>query len=148
MADAIATGTRVTHRGSVLRSSASPVYHAYKTLHIGYVLLPLIAGLDKFFHALADWTVYLAPQIPAALNLSGQDFMLIVGMVEIAAAALVLFAPRIGGLVVAAWLAGIVVNLFLLGNHFDIALRDFGLMLGAFALSRLRAATRDPLPTA
>ena len=117
-----------------------PVNQAYQILHVGFVVAPLVAGLDKFFHLLVDWDRYLAPFVPRLLGISGHTLMLAGGVVEIAAALLVAFKPRIGGYVVAAWLLGIVFNLLLIPGYFDIALRDFGLALGALALARLSEA--------
>ena len=112
-------------------------YQAYQLLYLGFIVAPLIAGLDKFTHFLTDWDKYLAPVVADLLPLPAHSFMLFVGIVEIGAAALVALRPRIGAYVVAAWLAGIVINLLLIPAYFDIALRDFGLMLGALALARL-----------
>ena len=114
-----------------------PAYQAYQLLYLGFVVAPLVAGLDKFTHFLTDWDMYLAPVVAGLLPFSAHTFMLIVGVVEIGAAALVALRPQIGAYVVAAWLAGIVINLLLIPGYFDIALRDFGLMLGALALARL-----------
>jgi hypothetical protein len=114
-----------------------PAWQAYKILHIGFVLAPLIAGVDKFFHYLTNWTQYLAPQVTNVTGLSPGRFMQIVGGIEILAAIVVLVKPKIGGYVVAAWLAGIIVNLLMIPGYYDVALRDFGLMLGALALARL-----------
>ena len=114
-----------------------PAYQAYQLLYLGFIVAPLIAGLDKFTHFLTDWDMYLAPVIAGLLPFSGHTFMLLVGVVEIGAAALVALRPQIGAYVVAAWLAGIVINLLLIPGYFDIALRDFGLMLGALALAQL-----------
>jgi len=114
-----------------------PAYQAYQLLYLGFIVAPLVAGLDKFTHFLTDWDKYLAPVVAGLLPFSAHTFMLIVGVVEIGAAALVALRPQIGAYVVAAWLAGIVVNLLLIPGYFDIALRDFGLMLGALALARL-----------
>ena len=114
-----------------------PASQAYRLLHFGFIVAPLVAGLDKFTHFLTDWDNYLAPVITGLLPVSAPTFMLFVGVVEIGAAALVALRPRIGAYVVAAWLAGIVINLLLIPGYFDIALRDFGLMLGALALARL-----------
>ncbi|MEX2121484.1 MAG: hypothetical protein WD847_17985 [Pirellulales bacterium] len=114
-----------------------PGYQAYLMLHIGFVVLPIVAGLDKFFHLLGDWDQYLAPQVTQLLPIAGHTFMLAVGVIEIAAGLLVGFRPRIGAYVVALWLWGIIVNLLLIPSFFDIALRDFGLSLGALALARL-----------
>jgi hypothetical protein len=119
----------------ILRSQ--PVYQSYKLLHIGYAVLPLIAGADKFSNVLVDWTQYLAPEIPSMLGVSSQTFMRGVGVLEITAGIGVFFKPRIFGYVVSAWLLGIVGNLFLKQDYFDIALRDFGLALGAAALGRM-----------
>jgi hypothetical protein len=122
---------RVGARGS------NPAYQAYQILHFGFVVAPILAGADKFTHFLVDWTIYLAPVVTDIVPLTPQAFMYVVGIVEILAGLLVLAAPRIGGYVVALWLWGIIVNLLLLQNYNDIALRDFGLSLGALALSRL-----------
>ena len=115
----------------------SPSYQAYQILHIAFTVAPIIAGADKFFHLLADWDAYLAPIVPNTLGISAHTFMLGVGLVEIVAGLLVAIAPRIGGLIVGLWLCGIILNLFLLGMYWDIALRDLGLALGSFALARL-----------
>jgi hypothetical protein len=121
-------------------------------LRIGFTVLPIVFGLDKFFDVLTDWSAYLAPWIDDLVPGTAHQAMLGVGVVEIAAGVLVAVLPRIGGYVVAAWLAGIIVNLLLLGDFFDVALRDFGLFLAALALARLAAAvhvdrSRRPLDT-
>ena len=120
-------------------TTTRPAYQAYQLLYLGFIVAPLVAGLDKFTHLLTNWDMYLAPVVADLLPFSAHTFMLIVGVVEIAAAALVALRPQIGAYVVAAWLAGIVINLLLIPAYFDIALRDFGLMLGALALARLSA---------
>ena len=120
-----------------LVATSRPAYQAYQILYVGFIVAPLLAGLDKFTHLLTDWDRYLAPVIAGMLPVSGHTFMLFVGLVEITAAVLVAARPRIGAYVVAAWLLGIVVNLLLIPGYFDIALRDFGLALGALALARL-----------
>lgn len=125
-----------------LRRSAAasrPSYHAYRILQLGFVAAPLIAGIDKFFHALVNWDLYLAPQIARISPIGGHGLMMVVGAVEIAAAVLVAVAPRLGGLIVAVWLWGNIANLLLIPGYYDVALRDFGLSLGALALSRLAA---------
>jgi hypothetical protein len=114
-----------------------PAHQAYTLLRVGFVLLPILAGLDKFTHLMVDWNQYLAPAVAQALPVDVGTFMMIVGVIEIAAGILVATAPRIGGWVVAAWLWGIIVNLVMTGNYYDIAARDFGLSLGALALARL-----------
>jgi hypothetical protein len=118
----------------------SPARGAFEILHWGFVALPVLAGLDKFAHLMANWDLYLSPTFARLSPLTPHNTMLAVGAVEVVAGLLVALKPRIGAIVVAAWLAGIIVNLFLLGGFFDIALRDFGLMLGALALSRLATA--------
>jgi hypothetical protein len=115
----------------------SPSYQAFQILHIAFTVAPIVAGIDKFFHFLVNWNQYLAPIVPQTLGLSAGTFMLGVGVVEVVAGLLVAVAPRIGGWVVGFWLCGIIVNLIVLGAHFDVALRDLGLALGAFALARL-----------
>ena len=137
LADAPAT------RGSSL--AGRPAYQAYCVLHVGFAALPLIAGLDKFFHGLVNWDMYLAPRVESLLPVSGHTFMLAVGVIEIAAGLLVALRPRIGAYVVAAWLWGIIINLLLVPGFYDIALRDFGLSLGALALARL-SREFDPRP--
>ena len=114
-----------------------PGYQAFGLLYAGYVALPVIAGLDKFFHYLVNWDQYLAPVAASLIGGRVSLFMNAVGVVEIAAGVLTAVNPRIGGLVVAAWLGGIIVNLLLIPGFFDVALRAFGLAIGALALSRL-----------
>jgi len=114
-----------------------PAYQAYQLLYLGFIVAPLVAGLDKFAHVLTDWDKYLAPIVAGLLPFSAHTFMFFVGIAEIGAAVLVAVRPRIGAYVVAAWLAGIVINLLLIPAYLDVALRDFGLMLGALALARL-----------
>jgi hypothetical protein len=119
-------------------------FQVYTLLRIGFVIAPILFGLDKFFNWTVDWTQYLAPWINDIVPGSAQDFMYFVGAVEIAAGLVVLAVPWIGGFVVAAWLGGIVVNLLTvnLPEYYDIALRDFGLFLAALALGRLAWAFR------
>src|SRR5687767_10878175 len=116
---------------------STPSAQAYQILHLAYTVAPIVAGADKFFHWLVNWDQYLAPTIARVLPVPGSTFMLAVGVIEVIAGLLVAVAPRIGGWVVAAWLAGIILNLLLIPAYFDIALRDFGLALGAVALARL-----------
>jgi len=119
---------------------------AFRILHVGFVVAPVLAGLDKFFDLLVDWDRYLAPVATDLLPVSAHTIMLAVGVVEIAAGVLVALRPRIGGYVVAAWLWAIIVNLLVLGDFFDVALRDFGLSLGALALARLAEAFQPAGP--
>ncbi|HEU0288245.1 MAG TPA: hypothetical protein VFR22_14455, partial [Nocardioidaceae bacterium] len=101
---------------------------------------PILFGLDKFANWLVDWPIYLAPWINDIVPGNAQDAMHIVGVIEIVAGLAVAVAPRFGSLLVAAWLAGIIVNLLTIPDYYDIALRDFGLLVGALALSRLAVA--------
>jgi uncharacterized membrane protein HdeD (DUF308 family) len=110
---------------------------AYAMLRTLYVLAPVLFGLDKFFNILTYWPMYLAPVATRVVPVGPQGFMYIVGAVEVAAGLLVAWRPRWGSLVVALWLAGIIVNLLVLGHFYDVALRDFGLLVGALALNRL-----------
>ncbi len=108
-------------------------------LLIAFTVTPILAGLDKYFGVLTDWTRYLAPVFPTALGISAVMFMRMVGIIEIIAGIIVLSKPSVGGWIVAFWLWGIIINLLLIPGFFDIALRDFGLSLGAIALARLAA---------
>ena len=117
--------------------AASPARQAYQILHLAFVVAPIVAGLDKFFHILVNWDMYLAPAIANLSPIGGHQLMLAVGVIEVVAGILVAVKPRIGAYVVCAWLLGIIVNLLIIPGYFDIALRDFGLALGALALARL-----------
>jgi hypothetical protein len=117
--------------------AGNPAYQAYWILYLAFVVAPVVAGADKFVHLLVDWQQYLAPVIANALPIAPHTIMAAVGVVEIAAGVLVAARPSIGGWVVALWLWGIIVNLLLVPGYYDIALRDFGLSLGALALARL-----------
>jgi len=103
----------------------------------------MLFGLDKFFNVLVNWEQYLAPWVNRLIPGTGSDLMYVVGVVEIVAGLAVALKPRYGAYLVAAWLAGIVVNLLTYSGYYDIALRDFGLMLAALALARL-ASRFDP----
>lgn len=139
MADSISTGAEGAFGPSAAASSriSTPAYQAYQILHIGFVVAPVIAGLNKFFHLLVNWDMYLAPLIAGLSPVGGHGLMRLVGVVEIIAGILVALKPRIGAYVVALWLWGIILNLVLIPGYFDVALRDFGLSLGALALARL-----------
>ena len=104
-----------------------------------YGLVPIIAGADKFTHLLTDWNQYLAPVVTDIIPLSPGTFMSIVGVIEIIAGVLVLVRPKIGSLVVGFWLLGIVINLLLTGQYYDIAVRDAVMAVGAFSLFILLA---------
>ena len=116
-----------------------PGRQAYHLLQVVYIIAPLLAGIDKFLDWLTNWQQYLAPWVTSNSPISGQDIMRIVGVIEIVAGVLVAFKPRVFAYVVAIWLALIIINLLMLGAFYDIALRDFGLLLGAIALGRLAA---------
>jgi len=118
----------------------APAGQAYWALRAGFAVAPLVAGIDKFTNVLTRWEKYLAPQVPAALGVRPRTFMRAVGAVEIAAGLAVAARPRVGAPVVAAWLVGITGNLLAGRRDYDIALRDAGLALGAFALWRLATA--------
>lgn len=127
------TGTDSSSPTSAMTGSKQ----AFKILQFGFTVAPIAFGLDKFTHLLVDWDKYLAPLVNNLLGGHGHEFMLAVGVIEIVAGIGVALKPRIFSYVVTAWLFGIIVNLLLSGQYFDIALRDFGLALGALALARL-----------
>ena len=122
---------------------SDPAIQAFLLLRIAFTVAPILFGLDKFANVLTDdWTRYLSSTFNDILPGSAATGMHIVGVVEIAAGLLVAVAPRIGSLVVAGWLAGIILNLLILGGYGDVALRDFGLLIGALALNRLATPER------
>jgi hypothetical protein len=144
--------TATPARGSVAKSGAAQVsawgdarFQAYALLRTGFVVAPILFGLDKFFEVLVDWPIYLAPWIDDIAPGSAQDFMYAVGAVEVLAGLVVAVKPRYGAYLVAAWLGGIIVNLLSHSGFYDIALRDFGLLIGALALGRLAAVYDPPL---
>src|SRR5205085_8955542 len=122
-----------------------PAYQAFWLLRAGFTVAPILFGLDKFLHVLVNWDRYLAPFIVRQTPWTAHQLMYGVGVVEIVAGLVVAVRPRFGGYLVAAWLGGIIVNLLLQANYYDIALRDFGLLLGALTLARLATAFR-PAP--
>ena len=122
------------------REFSDPTVQAFWLLRIGFIVAPILFGLDKFAHVLVDWDIYLAPEFSDLLNAEAHTLMYFVGAIEIVAGLIVAVRPRFGGYLVAAWLAGIIVNLLMMGGFYDIALRDFGLLLAALALARLATA--------
>jgi hypothetical protein len=118
----------------------NPAFQAFALLRIGFTAAPILFGIDKFLNWLVDWKIYLAPEFNDLIPGNAHQAMLAVGVIEIIAGLVVALRPRIGGFVVAAWLAGIILNLLLQANYYDVALRDFGLLLGALALASLAAA--------
>jgi hypothetical protein len=119
------------------RMAADPIYQGFTLLRVGFTVAPILFGLDKFLDWLVDWRIYLAPEINDLVPGNAHQAMLAVGVIEIVAGLVVAVKPRFGGYLVAAWLAGIIVNLLILGEYYDVALRDFGLLVGALALARL-----------
>jgi hypothetical protein len=125
-------------------------HQALLLLRTVFTIAPILFGLDKFLGLLTDWEQYLAPWINHLIPGTAHQAMMAVGVVEILAGVLVAVRPAIGGYVVAAWLLGIIVNLVSIGDYYDIALRDFGLLIAALALARLAAppAGGDAQPAA
>jgi len=124
--------------GPVLSRTAE--HQAFLMLRTVFTVAPIVFGLDKFLNLLTHWEAYLAPWIDHLVPGSAHTAMLLVGVVEIVAGVVVAVRPQIGGYVVAAWLAGIIVDLVSQGRYYDIALRDFGLLVAALALARLAAS--------
>jgi hypothetical protein len=121
-----------------MTDSSTAARQAFLLLRIGFTVAPILFGLDKFAEVLTDdWTRYLAPEFNDVIPGSAEDAMYLVGAIEVVAGLVVLALPRYGSLLVAGWLGGIIVNLLLVGGYGDVALRDFGLMLGALTLARL-----------
>ncbi|PZR72999.1 MAG: hypothetical protein DLM73_11885 [Chthoniobacterales bacterium] len=119
------------------RSPSSPAYQAFRILQAAFIAAPILAGLDKFFHLLVNWDQYLPAVVSRHSPIDGHQLMRVVGVIEIIAGIGVAWKPRIFAWVVAAWLVMIIANLLLIPGYFDIALRDFGLLLAALALARL-----------
>jgi uncharacterized membrane protein YphA (DoxX/SURF4 family) len=129
----------VAANGAPARSllERDPGYQAFLMLRVAFAAAPILFGLDKFANVLVDWPIYLAPWVNDLMPGSAQDFMYAVGVIEIVAGVLVAIKPRYGAPLVAAWLAGIILNLLTHSGYYDVALRDFGLLLGALTLARL-----------
>jgi len=132
-------------RSMVDRLKSDPAYQAFWLLRVGFAAAPILFGLDKFFDVLVNWEIYLAPWINDIIPGTAAEAMYAVGVVEIIAGIAVLVKPRYGAYLVAAWLGGIIVNLLTLSGYYDIALRDFGLLLGALTLARLASKYDPPL---
>ena len=138
MTTTIAHEPNVRPTAEVARSDVrNPVFQAFWLLRIGFTVAPILFGADKFAHVMVNWDKYLAPRIVDHLPWTTHQVMYAVGVIEIVAGLVVLVRPRFGAYLVAAWLAGIIVNLLTYSGYYDIALRDFGLMLGALTLARL-----------
>jgi hypothetical protein len=127
-----------SHTRSV--AAGDPARQAFLLLRTAFTVAPIVFGLDKFTNLLTDWPAYLAPWIDDLVPGTAQQAMYAVGVVEVLAGVVVAVAPRIGGWLVAAWLAGIIVNLLTIPGFYDVALRDVGLLAGAVALARLAVA--------
>ena len=127
--------TTLTETTDARTSSASQ--QAYQILHLGFTVAPIVAGLDKFFHLLVNWDQYLPGFVNSLTGGRGHQLMLAAGVIEIIAGLGVWFKPKFFAYVVSAWLLLIILNLLLIPGYFDVALRDFGLALGALALARL-----------
>jgi hypothetical protein len=126
-------------RASSEAKTEGPAYEAYQILHLGFTVAPIVAGLDKFFNLLVNWEQYLPPFVNNMLGGHGHEMMFAVGVIEIIAGLGVFFKPKVFAYVVSAWLLLIIVNLLMIPGYYDVALRDFGLALGALALARLSA---------
>lgn len=137
MAQAISRSAEVTSLNTESVSASKPSYQAYQILHLGFTVAPIVAGLDKFFNLLVNWEQYLPGFVKNMTGGHGHELMLAVGVIEIVAGIGVAFKPRLFAYVVAAWLLLIIANLLMIPGYFDVALRDFGLALAAFALARL-----------
>lgn len=134
----------LTHTGFAARVRTDPSLGAFWILRLGFIVLPLLMGVDKFTNVMAYWPDYLAGAVVSILPFSAQSAMHIVGVVEILAAIGIAVKPRYSSYVVALWLAGIVGNLLLLGGAIDIALRDVGLFAAALALGQLASKYDAP----
>ena len=133
-----------TLSNTAAHQAASPAYQAFRILQVAFVAAPILACLDKFFHLLVNWDQYLPAVVAQLSPIGGHNLMLVVGVIEIIAGIGVALKPRIFAYVVAAWLMVIIINLLLIPGYFDIALRDFGLFLGALALARLSQQFATP----
>jgi hypothetical protein len=141
MTSAVAAALRPIPFPTLTALRRDPAAQAFLLLRGVFIVAPIGFGLDKFAGVLTeDWTKYLAPEFNDLIPGSASDAMHLVGIVEISAGLVVAVTPRFGGLLVACWLGGIIVSLLLVGGYGDIALRDFGLLAGALALSRLATA--------
>lgn len=129
------TPTRITSQTNT--DTSTPAYEAYRILHLAFIVAPIAAGLDKFFNVLVNWEQYLPPFVNNMVGGHGHTLMLAVGVIEIIAGLGVALKPKIFAYVVSVWLLLIVINLLMIPGYYDVALRDFGLALGALALARL-----------
>lgn len=135
---------RAVASGVIAHRLDNPAFQAFTLLRIGFTVAPILFGLDKFLDWLVDWRIYLAPEINDLVPGNAHQALLAVGVVEIVAGIVVAVRPKFGGYLVAAWLAGIIANLLLQADFYDIAMRDFGLLLAALTLARLATAFDRP----
>jgi hypothetical protein len=138
------TTDRAVARGVTARRLDNPAFQAFTLLRIGFTVAPILFGLDKFLDWLVDWRIYLAPEINDLVPGNAHQALLAIGVIEIVAGIVVAVRPKFGGYLVAAWLAGIITNLLLQADFYDVALRDFGLLLAALTLARLATAFDRP----
>lgn len=134
------TTSHLDHEPETRVTRADPAHQAFLLLRTVFTVAPIVFGLDKFTNVLVHWPRYLAPAIDHLVPGTAQQAMYAVGVVEVVAGLVVAVRPRYGALLVTLWLAGIIVNLLLIPGYYDIALRDFGLLVSAFALFRLAVA--------
>jgi hypothetical protein len=134
------TASTVSSRVAGTSDAVRAGHEAFLILRTAFTVAPILFGLDKFADVMTHWSKYLAPQFDDLIPGSAHQAMLMVGVIEVVAGLLVAWRPRIGAYVVALWLAGIIVDLLVLGGYGDVALRDFGLLLAALALARLAPA--------
>src|SRR5689334_15320834 len=132
--------TITVDRPAVRQQLSDPALQGFTLLRVGFTVAPILFGLDKFLNWLVDWPIYLAPRFDDIIPGNAHQAMLAVGVIEIVAGIVVAVRPKFGGYLVAAWLAGIIINLLVLADFYDVALRDFGLLVGALALARLATA--------
>jgi hypothetical protein len=138
------TTDRAVAPGVTARRLDNPAFQAFTLLRIGFTVAPILFGLDKFLDWLVDWRIYLAPEINDLVPGNAHQALLAIGVIEIVAGIVVAVRPKFGGYLVAAWLAGIITNLLLRADFYDVALRDFGLLLAALTLARLATAFDRP----
>ena len=129
-------------RAGTLKGHGVGLATTWMILRVTFGLVPIVAGLDKFFNLLADWEAYLNPVILGLIPVSRHLFMEAVGVIEIAAGILVLFRPRLGALVVTAWLTCIALSLLASGRYLDVAVRDLVMAIGAFTLANLTSVVQ------
>ena len=136
----ITTTDHAVARSTGRAQLSEPAFQAFTVLRVGFAVAPILFGLDKFLNWLVDWPIYLAPEINDLIPGNAHQAMLAVGVIEIVAGLVVAVRPKVGGYLVAAWLAGIITSLLLQADFYDVALRDFGLLLAALTLARLASA--------